>query len=154
MLTSEEQHEIDAELARVPNRRAACIEALKVVQKHRRWISDEALADLADYLELPVSELDAVATFYNLLFRRPVGRHVIYVCDSVSCWIVDGVPVQQALFRLLGVGFGETTQDERFTVLPIPCLGTCDHAPALMIDQELHRNVAPAALAALLEKYP
>jgi NADH-quinone oxidoreductase subunit E len=153
MLTPEERQEINAEFARYPTRQAVCIEALKVVQRHRGWVSDEALKDIGDALDMTPEELDAVATFYNLVFRRPVGRHVALICDSVSCWIMGYEKLRQGLTSRLNVSLGETTADNRFTVLPIVCLGVCDHAPALMIDDDLYRDVEPRQLDELLEKY-
>ena len=129
------------------------MDALKVVQRHRGWVSDESLRDVAEYLEMTPDELDNVATFYNLIFRKPVGKHVILVCDSVSCWIMGYERVRQRLSERLGIGFGETTADERFTLLPIVCLGTCDHAPAIMIDGDLCRDVDPEKLDAILAQY-
>jgi NADH-quinone oxidoreductase subunit E len=99
-------------------------------------------------------ELDNVATFYNLIFRKPVGRHVILLCDSVSCWIMGYERLREAFKNRLGIDFGETTPDERFTFLPIVCLGTCDHAPAMMIDDELYRDLDPAKLDEILTKHP
>ena len=129
------------------------MDALKVVQRHRGWVSDESLRDVAEYLEMTQDELDNVATFYNLIFRKPVGKHVILVCDSVSCWIMGYERVRRRLTERLGIGFGETTADERFTLLPIVCLGTCDHAPAIMIDGDLCRDVDPEKLDAILAQY-
>jgi NADH-quinone oxidoreductase subunit E len=154
MLSREERAEIDAEIAILPDRRSACIEALKTVQRHRRWIDDEALADVAAYLGLSTAELEGVASFYNLLFRRPVGRHVILLCDSVSCWLLGNEPLKQALIARLGASFGEVTTDDRFTALPIQCLGACDRAPALMIDEDLHGPIAARDLDSLLARYP
>jgi NADH-quinone oxidoreductase subunit E len=153
MLTPEERQEINAEFARYPTRQAVCIEALKVVQRHRGWVSDEGLKDIGDALDMTPEELDAVATFYNLVFRRPVGRHVALICDSVSCWIMGYEKLRQGLTSRLNVRLGETTADNRFTVLPIVCLGACDHAPAMMIDDDLYRDVEPPQLDELLEKY-
>ncbi len=153
MLTPEERQEINAEFARYPTRQAVCIEALKVVQRHRGWVSDEGLKDIGDALDMTPEELDAVATFYNLVFRRPVGRHVALICDSVSCWIMGYEKLRQGLTSRLNVSLGETTTDNRFTLLPIVCLGVCDHAPALMIDDDLYRDVEPPQLDGLLEKY-
>ena len=153
MLTPEERQEINAEFARYPTRQAVCIEALKVVQRHRGWVSDEGLKDIGDALDMTPEELDAVATFYNLVFRRPVGRHIALICDSVSCWIMGYEKLCQGLTSRLNVSLGGTTADNRFTVLPIVCLGVCDHAPALMIDDDLYRDVEPLQLDALLEKY-
>ncbi len=153
MLTESEKKEIEAEARHYDYKRAACVDALKVVQRHRGWVSDESLRDVAEYLEMTPDELDNVATFYNLIFRKPVGKHVILVCDSVSCWIMGYERVRQRLSERLGIGFGETTADERFTLLPIVCLGTCDHAPAIMIDGDLCRDVDPEKLDAILAQY-
>jgi NADH-quinone oxidoreductase subunit E len=153
MLTAEEKHEIEKAISVVPVRKSACIEALKVVQHHRRWISDESLRDVADYMDMSPEELDSVATFYNLLFRRPVGRHIILVCDSISCWIMGYEQIRDGLIARLGINYGETTADDRFTLLPNCCLGTCDRAPALIIDKDLYRNVTVEQLDDILKKY-
>jgi NADH-quinone oxidoreductase subunit E len=154
MLTEEERREIEAELTHYQQRRAVCIEALKIVQRHRGWVSDDAIRDLAEHLEMTPDELDSVATFYNLIFRRPVGKHIILICDSVTCWILGYERLRQHLTARLGIQLGETSADGRFTLLPIVCLGTCDHAPALMIDDDLHRDLEPAELDEILAKYP
>jgi NADH-quinone oxidoreductase subunit E len=126
---------------------------MKIVQRHRGWVSDESLEDIADLLEMSVDELDGVATFYNLLFRKPVGRHVVLLCDSVSCWIMGYDRLRERLCSKLGASLGETTADGRFTLLPIVCLGTCDHAPAMMVDEDLHRDLDPETAAQALENY-
>jgi NADH-quinone oxidoreductase subunit E len=153
MLTEEERREIEAELPRYPQKRAVCIEAMKIVQRRHGWVSDEALRDIARILEMTPDELDSVATFYNLIFRRPVGRHVILVCDSVSCWILGYERLRERLSAHLGIDLGQTTSDGRFTLLPIVCLGACDHAPALMIDNDLYRDLTPEQLDQILAKY-
>ncbi len=153
MLTAEEKHKIDEAIHHVPVRKAAGIEALKIVQQNRRWISDESLQDVADYMKMSAEELDSVATFYNMLFRRPVGRHVILVCDSISCWVMGYETILQHLTQQLGIKLGETTADGRYTLLPNCCLGTCDRAPAFMIDNDLYRNVTTEQLDGILKKY-
>lgn len=153
MLTTEEKNEIEKAISIMPVRKSACIEALKVVQHHRRWISDDTLKAVAEYMDMSPEELDSVATFYNLLFRKPVGRHIILVCDSISCWVMGYDQIRDRLMEKLGIRYGETTGDERFTLLPNCCLGTCDTAPALMIDKDLYKNVTTDQLDAILEKY-
>jgi NADH-quinone oxidoreductase subunit E len=153
MLTTEEKHEIDEAIRLVPVRKAAGIEAMKIVQERRRWVSDESLNDIALYMGMSVEELDSVATFYNMIFRKPVGRHVILLCDSISCWVMGYENIQEYFKKRLGIGFGETTADGRFTLLPNCCLGTCDCAPALMIDNDLHRNLTIDQLEEILRKY-
>jgi NADH-quinone oxidoreductase subunit E len=153
MLSEEEIAELRPEMEALPRRQAACIEALKIVQKHRGWIDDQALRDVAEYLDMSVEALDNVATFYNHLFRKPVGRHLLRMCDSVSCWILGYDRLRECVKAALGVDLGQTTADHRFTLLTIPCLGCCDHAPALMVDDDLHQDVAPAHLADILARY-
>jgi NADH-quinone oxidoreductase subunit E len=153
LLSAEEQNEIQAEMAHYPDKKSVSIDAMKIVQRHRGWISDESLRDIAAFLEMSVDDLDGVATFYNLIYRKPVGRHVILVCDSVSCWIMGYERVREQLNKRLGIQLGETTPDKRFTLLPIVCLGACDHAPVMMVDTDLHRDLEPQKLDQVLDKY-
>ena len=153
MLTPEELHEIEEEFPRYPRRDAVCIDAMKIVQKHRGWVSDENIRDIAQLLGMSQAELDGIATFYSLIFRKPVGRHVIMVCDSVSCWIMGYDRVREHLTKRLGIGLGQTTPDDRFTLLPIVCLGCCDRAPAMMVDNDLHGSLNPDKIDAALEQY-
>ncbi len=152
-MTEDEKTKIQHEIGRSEYPRAASVEALRIVQSRRGWVSDEDIRELAPLLDMTPDELDAVATFYSFIFRRPVGRHVIFVCDSVSCWVMG----YEALFRLLkerlGISMGETTPDGRFTLLPVSCIGACDRAPAMMIDRDLHLDVDPEKLERLLERY-
>jgi len=153
MLTAEEIKEIDKAISIVPYKKAACVEALKVVQQNRSYVSDESLKDVASYMDMSAEELDSVATFYNLIFRKPVGRHIILLCDSISCWVMGYENIKEQLTAKLKIGYGETTADGRFTLLPNPCLGTCDCAPALMIDKDLYRNLTIEQLDEILKKY-
>ena len=153
MLSREEIEEIEQEAALLPVRRAACIEALKIVQRHRGYISDESLHAIAGFMEMSVEELDSVATFYNLIFRKPVGRHIILLCDSISCYVMGYQSIYEHLQEQLKIKFGETTADNRFTLLPNCCLGTCDHAPALMINNELYRDLTADRLTEILLEY-
>jgi NADH-quinone oxidoreductase subunit E len=153
MLTAAEIAEIEHEIGLVPLRRAAGIEALKIIQQHRGWVSDESLRDTAAFLGMSAEELDSVATFYNLIFRQPVGRHVILLCDSISCWVMGFETLRERLMQKLDIQYGETTADGRFTLLPNVCLGTCDCAPAMMIGSDLYQNVSPDQLDELLSRY-
>lgn len=153
MLTDDERREIEVEMTRYPTRQAVCVHAMKIVQRHRAWISDESLRDIAGLLHMTVDELEGVATFYNLIFRRPVGRHVILVCNSVTCWMLGANQVRERLSAASGAGVGATSADGRFTLLPIVCLGACDHAPAVMIDADLHADINPTQVSELLARY-
>lgn len=152
MLTDEERREIEEELKRFTHKQAACVEALKIVQKHRGWVSDE-IGGIAELLGMTPDELDAVATFYSFIFRRPVGKHIILICDSISCWVIGYDIVREHLQKKLGISPGETTADGQFTLLPASCLGVCDHAPAMMIDDELYLDLTPHKIDSILEGY-
>jgi len=153
MLSERERKEIEEETVKYKYRKAAGPEALKIVQQYRGWISDATLKEVADFLEMTVEELDSVATCYNLIYRAPVGRHVILLCDSVSCWIMGYEHIRDHLFQRLNVCFGQTTADGRFTVLPVACLGVCEQAPAMIIDEQLYVKLEPAMVDAILEQY-
>jgi NADH-quinone oxidoreductase subunit E len=153
VLSEKEIREINAELAHCAIKASASVEALNIIQRHRGWVPDEAVKDIAAMLDMTPDELDAVATFYSFLFRRPVGRHVILVCDSISCWVMGYNPLLDVLKTKLGVTFGETTADKRFTLLPISCIGACDRAPAMMVDEDLYGPVTPETMDEILGKY-
>ena len=140
-LSAEEVRQIDAELAHIPQKSGAAIDALKIVQSQRGWVSDGALVAIARYLDMSPEALEGVATFYNLIYRQPVGDKVVLFCDSVSCWICGCDGVKQKISEKLGVDYGETTADNQYTLIPVPCLGACDKAPVMMVGDDLHTNL-------------
>jgi NADH-quinone oxidoreductase subunit E len=153
MLSQQERDEIEAEFSHYEKKRGVSVEAMKIVQRHRGWVSTQAIEEIAEFLEMTPDELDGVATFYNLIFRKPVGKHVILVCDSVSCWIMGYEEVRSHLLNRLGIQFGQTTGDGRFTLLPVPCLGACDQAPAMMVNDKLYGNLDPVKIDEILEAH-
>jgi NADH-quinone oxidoreductase subunit E len=152
-LSAAERAEIETEMSHYPDPRAASIEALKIVQHHRGWVSDESVRAIAEILGITAADVDGVATFYNMIYRQPVGRHVIKVCDSIACHLTGYDELRDALVDHLGIRYGQTTADGRFTLLPICCLGACDRGPCLMVDDDLHGPLEPAGVAGLLESY-
>ncbi|MGL4204893.1 MAG: NADH-quinone oxidoreductase subunit NuoE [Aeromonadaceae bacterium] len=158
-LSCAEREAIEHEKGHYEDARAASIEALKIVQKARGWVPDGAIHAIARQLGIPASDVEGVATFYSQIFRQPVGRHIIRLCDSVVCFITGYQSVLQALESKLGIGLGQTTADGRFTLLPVCCLGNCDKGPTLMIDDDTHafgsgEAITLADLERLLEHYP
>ena len=152
-LSDAERHEIEEEMHHYPDTRAASIGALKIVQKHRGWVPDAAIPQIARMIGTDAADLEGVATFYSLIFRQPVGRHVVLVCDSISCHLTGYDELRSALERKLGIGYGQTTADQRYTLIPICCLGACDRGPTMMIDEDLHGDVKPADLDKILGEY-
>ena len=152
-LSETERSAIEHEMHHYEDPRAASIEALKIVQKQRGWVPDGAADAIGAILGIPASDVEGVATFYSQIFRQPVGRHIIRVCDSMTCFIGGHENVLGSTKSELGIVPGQTTADGRFTLLPVCCLGNCDKAPALMIDDETFGDVQPEGVAQLLESF-
>jgi NADH-quinone oxidoreductase subunit E len=153
MLTEEEIREIKVETDQYPHPAVACIDALKIVQHHHGWVSDIAVRDIAQILGTSCEEVESVATFYSRIYRKPVGRNVILVCDSVSCMIMGYESLYSFLSEKLGISFGETTSDDRYTLLPVSCLGDCSNAPSMMINNEHFNRLTVEMVDELLPKY-
>ncbi|MCI0916208.1 NADH-quinone oxidoreductase subunit NuoE [Stutzerimonas stutzeri] len=152
-LSEAERSAIEHEMHHYEDPRAASIEALKIVQKARGWVPDGACDAIGAILGIPASDVEGVATFYSQIFRVPVGRHIIRVCDSMTCYIGGHESVLDSIRNEIGIAPGQTTADNRFTLIPVCCLGNCDKAPALMIDDDTFGDVQPGGVAALLEAY-
>ena len=153
VLSETERSAIEHEMHHYEDPRAASIEALKIVQKERGCVPDGAADAIGAILGIPASDVEGVATFYSQIFRQPVGRHVIRVCDSMTCYVGGHESVVAEMQKQLGIGLGQTTTDNRFTLLPVCCLGNCDKAPAVMIDDDTFGDVQPDGVAQLLEAY-
>lgn len=152
-LSAEEINEIEHEITLYADKKAVGLEALKIVQKHQGWVSDESLLAISKYLDIPGSDLEGVATFFNLVYRRPVGNNVILLCNSVSCWIMGCDEIKDYIKERLGIDFGETSKDGEFTFLPVPCLGDCDRAPSMMVGENLHRNLTRDKIDEIIQQY-
>ncbi|QNS01885.1 MAG: NADH-quinone oxidoreductase subunit NuoE [Buchnera aphidicola (Pentalonia nigronervosa)] len=153
MLTKEEVCAIESQKKYYENSRSVVIEALKIVQKKRGWISDPVIFSIAKILNIYPSEVDEVATFYSQIFRSPVGRNVIRYCDSVVCFLTGYQNIELFLKSYLKINIGETTPDNRFTLLPVCCLGNCDNSPTMMVNEDTYSNVTPESIPYLLESY-
>jgi NADH-quinone oxidoreductase subunit E len=119
-------------------KREKIVDVLWAIQQRDGWIDDAQLKIAAAECALTPQEADEVATFYNLLFRRPVGKRVVFVCDSISCELTGGQALMNGLCKELGIKPGGTTSDGEITVLPIVCLGHCDVAPCLLAGETVH----------------
>ena len=150
MLTPEERAELDEMRSHYPTVRAASVSVLKWLQRRRGYLSDESMRDAADYLGLPVAELDGLATFYNLLFRQPVGERVICLCDSITCWMCGSGRIRRHIENRLRIRMGQTSADGRFTLVPAVCLGNCDHAPSMIVGDELYDDLTPEKVDEIL----
>jgi NADH-quinone oxidoreductase subunit E len=130
--------------------RELVVDIMMVLQAHYGYLSDEALIETAALLELTPLEVEELATFYPFIYRQPVGRYVIHVCDSVICWMDGAETLRDALQKKLGIGVGQTTPDNLFTLLPVCCIGYCDHAPAILINGKVYGPLTPDMLDDIL----
>jgi NADH-quinone oxidoreductase subunit E len=146
--------ELEAELRRltaaVDNPREAAVDVMYALQHHYGYLCDEAMHYAAGLLGMTTLELESLATFYDYLYRRPVGRYVIHVCDSVVCWMFHQDSIFDYLCRTLGVPPGGTTEDGLFTVLPAACVGNCHNAPTMLINGRFYDRLTPEAIDAVL----
>ena len=133
--------------------RAASIEALKIIQKRYGWVEDQAIYEIAKILEIAPVEVEEVATFYNQIFRQPVGKNIIRYCDSQVCYIMGFEEIKKKLQKLLKIKPGCTTMNKKFTLLPTCCLGSCHRAPVIMINTKIYENVSSNSVDKILKKY-
>ena len=142
--------DLQQRVARAVTNREAAVDVMKELQNHYGWLTDEAVAEAGDLLDLSTLQIEELATFYEMIYRRPVGRHVIHVCDSISCWSRGGETLLRQFEKLLGIQAGGTTVDGAFTLLPCSCLGNCGNAPAVMVGERQFGPVSIERAVALL----
>jgi len=152
MIPDHLRHELEQRVAGAVTNREAAVDVMKELQRHYGWLTDEAVLEAADLLGLSPLQIEELATFYEMIYRRPVGRHVIHVCDSISCWAMGGESLLKQFERLLGIEVGATTTDNVFTLLPCCCLGNCGKAPAVMVGERQFGPVTPQGAEALLDE--
>jgi NADH-quinone oxidoreductase subunit E len=152
MLSEDRTRELKLQVRALDHPEEAMVDVLHELQHAYGYLTDEAVELAADIVGVHPVKVEGVATFYNLLYRRPVGRKVIHVCDSISCWAVGMDDVFAYLKQKLGVDVGGTTEDGAFTLLPVCCLGACHEAPAMMVGKKIYGNLTPARIDLILEE--
>jgi len=144
------EDELHALITAVAHPQEAAIDVMYALQQHYGYLCDEAIQYAATLLAMTPLELESLATFYDYLYRRPVGRYVIHVCDSVICWMFHQDSIFDYLCRTLGVPPGGTTEDGLFTVLPAACIGNCHNAPTMLINGRFYDRLTPDRIDAVL----
>ena len=134
--------------------RADLVERLKEVQCRYGYVPEEVIAALSESLAIPVHEVYGVASFYSYISTRPLGRNVIRVCKSLPCYLKSAEMIMEAVAKELGIGVGETTADGRFSFELTNCIGLCDQAPAMLINQDPHVDLTPEKIKQILKSYP
>lgn len=152
MIPKNLHNRLKAQVAGAATEREAAVDVMKALQDHYGWLTDEAVDEAAAILGLSPLQVEELATFYEMLYRRPVGRRVIHVCDSVSCWSVGAEGLLAHLQERLGVEPGGTTADGLFTLVPCSCLGNCGDGPTMMIGETVYGRLTPESLRKILEE--
>jgi NADH-quinone oxidoreductase subunit E len=144
--------ELRSKVAAAVTPREAAVDVMKELQRYYGWLTDEAVDEAAEILGLSPLQVEELATFYEMIYRRPVGKRVIQVCDSISCWSVGCDEILEHLKRRLGVDEGGTSEDGMFTLVPCACLGNCGEGPTMMIGDTLYGRLTDERVDEILEK--
>ena len=141
-LTPQMRQHLETEvLTRFPTKRAATLPVLHALQEEHGWLPYQALEEAAELLETSPAEVLDTATFYEEFWLKPKGKYVIWVCQSIACELMGHQKLIDALEARLGVEVGETTDDGRFTLMTVECIGACGGAPAALVNERLHENL-------------
>ena len=152
MLPTDLHEELRDRITSADHPRELVVDVMYAVQRHYGYLTDEAVLEVAALMDMSPLEAEELATFYDFIYRDPVGKYVIHFCDGVVCWIShQEFSVPDYLLDTLGVGMGETTTDGFFTVLPTACIGYCDRAPAILVNGVLYGPLTPEKIDEILE---
>jgi NADH-quinone oxidoreductase subunit E len=151
MLSEATRKRITDLTGKYPQRRSALIPALQLAQAEAGYLSENIICEIAQIFELSPNEIFEVASFYSMLFKKPVGKYVIQVCTNISCLLRKSDQIIEHLQKRLGIKPGETTLDHRFTLLEVECLASCGTAPAAQINDEYHENLTTEKLDQILD---
>jgi NADH-quinone oxidoreductase subunit E len=152
MIPEELRKSLQERVAHAVTPREAAVDVMKELQAHYGWLTDEAVGEAADLLGLSNLQVDELATFYEMIYRRPVGKKVIHVCDSISCWCAGFDRIMEHLHTRLGIGPGETSADGMYTLVPCCCMGMCGDSPAMSVGGKNYGNVTPERVDEILEQ--
>ncbi|KAF3362737.1 Uncharacterized protein PHSC3_000724 [Chlamydiales bacterium STE3] len=152
-MLSEKSRQLILELQKkYPHERSALIPALHVAQAEKGYLPIEVQQEVAELFEIALNEVNSVVTFYDMFFEKPVGKHLLHVCKNVSCMLRGADQLMEKLCHKLEVKPGETSQDQEFTLLSSECLGACDKAPMMLVDDHVFGPIKEEDVDQILEK--
>ena len=152
MLPNELKKSLAKQIAHADHPREMVVDVMLALQEHYGFLSDDAVEAVATLLGMSPLEVEELATFYTFIYREPVGKYVIHVCDSVICWMDGFESIQDYLCRKLDIAVGDTSADGLFTLLPVCCIGYCDLSPAMLINRKVYGHLTPEKIDTILEK--
>ena len=152
MLPAKLKTSLAEHIASVDHPRELVVDIMFAIQDQFGYLSDEAVEEVATLLNMSPLEVEELATFYTFIYREPVGKYVIHLCDSVVCWLDGYESLRDYLCTKLGIEMGQTTSDGLFTLLPVCCIGYCDRSPAILINKKVYGPLTPEKLDEILEE--
>ena len=150
MLSENAKAEIKQVRGKYPDPRSALLPALHVAQQEHGWLSPEVMRDVAEVMDLPPTEVASVISFYTMFNRQPVGENLIQVCTNISCSLLGAEHIVEYLKSKLGIDVGETTPDNKFTLVTVECLGSCGTAPMMQINDTYYENLTEEKIDRIL----
>lgn len=142
---------IQALMSKYPRKRSALIPSLLMAQKEAGYISTELMLEMARIFELSPNEVHEVVSFYSMLYNKPMGKYVIQVCTNISCQLCNAEEIAAHLVRRLGIQFGQTSADMKYTLVEVECLGSCGTSPVIQINEDYYENLTPEKLDTILD---
>jgi NADH-quinone oxidoreductase subunit E len=151
MLSETLCRQIQSLMERYPQKRSALIPALQLAQKEAGYISQELISEIAQLFSLSPNEVNEVASFYTMFYKKPVGKYVIQVCTNISCLLCSAEQIMGHLTQKLGIRPGEMTADKKFTLMEVECLGSCGTSPVIQINDNYYEELTPEKVDRILE---
>ncbi|MDP6419494.1 MAG: NADH-quinone oxidoreductase subunit NuoE [Candidatus Krumholzibacteria bacterium] len=152
MFRDEILSQIEELKSRYPNPDSALLPALHLLQGEEGWISPETMEEIAKLFGMSPARVEGVVTFYSMYFTRPMGKHVIQLCRTLSCDLMGAFSIREAIAGKIGIAPGETSEDGRFSLVEVECLGACGTAPAMMIGDDLYENLDADKVNEILDR--
>jgi len=152
MLPDDIKNSLVEKINQVDHPREMVVDVMFAIQEHYGHLTDEGVEEAARLVGMSPLEVEQLATFYTFVYREPVGKYVIHVCDSVICWMNGFESIKDYLSQKLGIQDGETTADGLFTMLPVCCVGYCDRSPAILINRKVYGNLTNEKIDEIIEQ--
>lgn len=151
MLSESSRRQIQTLMEKYPRKRSALIPSLQIAQKEAGYISPDIMLEIAGMFELSPNEVHEVVSFYTMLYKKPVGKYVLQVCTNISCMLCNAEEIMMHLTKKLKIKPGETSPDQRYTLLEVECLGSCGTSPVIQINDTYYEDLTPAKLDRILD---
>jgi NADH-quinone oxidoreductase E subunit len=136
-----------------PSLQSAILPSLYAAQEVYGWLSREAMREVSEHTGVPPAEIKGVATYYAMYRNKPMGRHVIQLCTNIACMLMGAETLVEFLANKYGLAPGKTTEDGRFTLIIMECIGACATAPAMLVNEDFHENLTRENIVEIMERY-